>query len=373
MVEIDCEDQYIKPFLGGFRHKETDVEYHHASSQTIVEPKPPKDLSNLRSRDTQTFRVITRSCQTNREVGTQMRRSDLYLIEKSSQKKVLTPGPYFTSSGILSHKRQMAIVIQRYWRGYLARKLVDCLRYTAWLKEHHRKMQAETSKNEDEIKSRKEVLRRMEPKTRHDFETLNNELEHWRAREIKRVKNNSSLTQEQKKKLYNEILFKEVKVLQSIDKLKCKSAKEGKVERESQLLGLMAQTKKWQRSDGTIIEVDTKDTVRARGLMNLYKKLTTTPKIHNAKTIEDRLETLLYVKWTVKEFHCSLSKDIVDLIDREADMLHRGRSARSLDGLRLRLSNLFLEFTKTPEFSKEAARFQKVRPELVTPVVPAAI
>ena len=54
-------------------------------------------------------------------------------------------------------------------------------------------------------------------------------------------------------------------------------------------------------------------------------------------------------------------------------MLHRGRSAASLDGLRLRLSNLFLEFTKTPEFSKEAARYQKVRPELVTPVVPAAI
>ena len=43
-----------------------------------------------------------------------------------------------------------------------------------------------------------------------------------------------------------------------------------------------------------------------------------------------------------KEFDCNLTREIVDLIDREADMLNRGRSEISLEGLRKRLSNLFL-------------------------------
>ena len=73
---------------------------------------------------------------------------------------------------------------------------------------------------------------------------------------------------------------------------------------------------------------------------------------------------LLHVKWTVKEFDCNLSRDVVDLIDREAEMLNRGRGEASLAGLRKRLANLFLQFVETPEFNPEAARFQKVPQEL---------
>lgn len=40
LVDIQRE-QVQKPFLGGFRHRKTGVEYHHASSQTWV-PKKPK-------------------------------------------------------------------------------------------------------------------------------------------------------------------------------------------------------------------------------------------------------------------------------------------------------------------------------------------
>ena len=53
-------------------------------------------------------------------------------------------------------------------------------------------------------------------------------------------------------------------------------------------------------------------------------------------TIDERLDVLLHVKWTVKEFDCNLTRDIVELIDREADMLNRGRSEASLSGLRNR-------------------------------------
>ena len=82
-------------------------------------------------------------------------------------------------------------------------------------------------------------------------------------------------------------------------------------------------------------------------------------------TIDERLDVLLHVKWTVKEFDCNLTRNVVELIDREADLLNRGRSEKSLGGLRKRLSNMFLRFIETPEFNPEAARFQKVPRDLM--------
>ena len=77
-------------------------------------------------------------------------------------------------------------------------------------------------------------------------------------------------------------------------------------------------------------------------------------------TTDERLDVLLHVKWTVKEFDCNLTREHVELIDREADLLNRGRSPKTLNGLRRRISNLFLAFLETPEFNPEAARFQVV-------------
>ena len=39
--------------------------------------------------------------------------------------------------------------------------------------------------------------------------------------------------------------------------------------------------------------------------------------------LEERLDALLHVKWTVKEFECDLTREIVQLIDREANLLNR--------------------------------------------------
>jgi len=105
--------------------------------------------------------------------------------------------------------------------------------------------------------------------------------------------------------------------------------------------------------------VHTPFTTRSKELMELYNGLRL-PLL----TVDERLDVLLHVKWTVKEFQCNLTRDIVDLIDREADMLNRGRSEASLEGLRKRLANLFLQFVHTPEFNPESARFQKVPQEL---------
>lgn len=55
-VEIVKSD-FHKPFLGGFRHKVTGLEYHNAGTQTVPKKIPEKD--NLFCRDTQvTFLIL---------------------------------------------------------------------------------------------------------------------------------------------------------------------------------------------------------------------------------------------------------------------------------------------------------------------------
>ena len=62
----------------------------------------------------------------------------------------------------------------------------------------------------------------------------------------------------------------------------------------------------------------------------------------------------------LQEFDCKLTRDIISLIDREADLLLRGVPENTLDGLRQRISTLFLQFVKTPTFNPEIARYLKV-------------
>ena len=53
------------------------------------------------------------------------------------------------------------------------------------------------------------------------------------------------------------------------------------------------------------------------------------------------------------------------MIDREADLLMRGVREGNLEGLRKRISTLFLQYIKTPTFNPEAAKLLKVHKCLV--------
>lgn len=117
----------------------------------------------------------------------------------------------------------------------------------------------------------------------------------------------------------------------------------------------MAQPKRYELKNGGKVEVHTPFTTRAKELQQLYRGLNLP-----ALSIDERLDVLLHVKWTVKEFDCNLTRELVELIDREADLLNRGRSPSILEGLRKRVTGLFLSFIETPEFNPEASRFQVV-------------
>jgi len=182
----------------------------------------------------------------------------------------------------------------------------------------------------------------------------------WRVTELEKIKNNKNYTEEQRKRALKETLDKEIDLLQTIDRLKISASKDQKVQKIEKYLKAMSDPKQWVRnSDGRVTEVHTPFTIRAKELMDLYKGL----RMKGIST-DERLDILLNTKWTVKEWDCNLTREIVDLIDREANMLDRGRPEKSLEGLRQRLANLFLQFIEYPLFNPEAARFQKIPYEI---------
>lgn len=73
----------------------------------------------------------------------------------------------------------------------------------------------------------------------------------------------------------------------------------------------------------------------------------------------------IYLQWAVSEVECELTAEIKDLLDREADLISRNRPAKSMERLRMRLSNLFLEFLQNPEFNPRAVDFLKEKTAMV--------
>lgn len=92
------------------------------------------------------------------------------------------------------------------------------------------------------------------------------------------------------------------------------------VEKSREMLEKMSQPHRWQLSNGEVCAVQTPATQRARELLDLYEAL-----CGSGGSVDDRLDCLLHVKWTVREFDSPLTKDIAELVDREADLLNRGR------------------------------------------------
>lgn len=249
-------------------------------------------------------------------------------------------------------REDTTLYIQCRVRAWFARKRTYNLAKARDDKDAEMKQRQELLRTEEETKRKVEVERRLHPKKGKDFDILFNELEAWRLNETKKIKNSTELNEEEKKLALQQLLNKETKILQKIDRLKITAHDKNKGEKIGNFLRAMSDPKLWKRSDGRFTEVHTPFSTRAKELMDLYNGL----RLPFLST-DERLDVLLHTKWTVKEFDCNLTREIVDLIDREADMLNRGRSETSLEGLRKRLSNLFLQFIETPEFNPEAARF----------------
>jgi hypothetical protein len=340
-----------KPYLGGFRNKMTGAVYHHGNSQTPTEVrKIVRDTQKYSTRDTQTYETRTLSIQTRRECGTQMDRSDHVLDNKLD--KIVSPKKYTTADELLVTKKIKSVVIQRYWRGYKARCQANDIRrrnkeYQQKIIEDEEALRVQLCEKRDS-----DMKRRLHPSNNSDFEILYNELDSWRNAEVAKIKETTSANSEERRSAMAALLANETKSLQSIQRLKLQAHREINEEKTGKMLDLMSKPHRWQLSNGETAFVHTPATKRAQELLELHQALN-----NSMTSIDERFNILLQIKWTVQEFDNPLSRDIVDLVDRESDLLHRGRSVKSVEKLRMRLSNLFLMFIENPLYNPRAKDF----------------
>lgn len=386
-----------KPYLGGYRNTMNGLSYHHGSSQTPTENKfTVKDTSDLRSRETQTYEFKTLSVQPVRECGTQMTRQDLLVDVKRDV--CLKPRPYFTAEQLNELKKDKCIILQRTWRGHMARCQAAIQRKRNI--EHQVQMEStlRATVATDKEQRAHDMLRRLHPVSNQDFEKLYNELDVWRKAEAAKIKATTTPGPE-RKKLMTALLANETKSLQSIQKLKVAARKSDHEAQTEKLLELMSKPYRWQLSNGETTFVQTPSTAKAAELYDLYQALRNTACI----SVDERLNVLFRLKQVVttaandyymatqtmvnaakastpgsatatapqgptvvtmatiskhkNNANIALLRDISDLIDREADMLNRGRPADKLENMRLRLSNLLLQYIENPVYNPRAIEF----------------
>ena len=306
-------------------NRKTGTTYHNAFAQT---DQYQRQYPQRNHREVQTFQYRTQETTMMREFHSQT--AGPGLVVETRNDLVVEAKPYFTSEMWMRQREERTLYLQRMVRGWLARRLAKQERKLRDEKLHDNAEKQEELRKKDEESHKREIERRMHPKTLEDFEILRNELDAWRENETKKIKDaalSNELSEAEMKTALHQLLIKETKLLQTIDRLKNTATVLNREDRIEVMLKAMAAPKMWKRSDGHFTEVVTPYTTRAKELMELYNGLKM-PFL----SIDERLDILLHVKWTVNEFDCSLTREIVDLIDREADMLNRGRSEKSLEG-----------------------------------------
>ncbi|XP_061496133.1 IQ and ubiquitin-like domain-containing protein isoform X2 [Rhineura floridana] len=344
---------FEKPFLGGYRHKQTGTEYHHAGSQTDPKKHPDKGYEEF-CRSTQTAVEKKNLRQTRNTTSTQMTKIGVYVSNVTD--KLIEPKTYVTAEEYHAHRLKAVIIIQTYFRRWLAKTLVNKLKEELRLRMEWEELEALRKQREKAEKLLKEYNRRLVPRTKDDFELLYHALELWRQEELENI--NSTLTGAERKAALCGLLEKETELIASIGRHKINADQENAHKAVLSFLEKCAEPKKWKAFDGKITEMDTQFTLRARELLENYRSI-------SMKDLpqDERLDVLLTLKHTVKEHDCKLTHDIVELIDREADLMMRGVKECNLQGLRQRICTLFFQYIKTPLFNPEVAKHLKVPPD----------
>ncbi|KAH8870791.1 IQ and ubiquitin-like domain-containing protein [Schistosoma japonicum] len=341
-----------KPFLGGYRNIVTNCRYHNASSQTKPIPRKTPQVVKT-SRDTQTYRMRHFGNITVNHMSTQFSKPGFFV--SNSENRVKTPGPYETADEYLARVLTKIIIIQKYVRRWLAKRRVARLKkirdnYIAW-------EEAQAQEYKDEISRRiaHDFERRLHPKTRADFDRLYNALEAWRKEEVNKIKE-QNLTEAEKKAALALLLDEEAELISAINKHQVSSNKKTAQNIQSLCLKKASAPHRWISAiNGRIMEVATVETIRAKELLDIYESLSMENLTHN-----ERLDILLTLKQTVTPYNIKISKEIIGLVDREAELIIRGVPDKSLSGLRQRIRNRFIQFAKLPQVNPEIGKYLTV-------------
>jgi len=348
-----------KQWLGGWRHKLNHNEFHNAETQTNRAIK--KITCERNDRDAQTYEYKNVTFQTSQEASTQMTKPGHYVSTRDDV--IITPGEYTLADTIAKRRNNAAIVIQKYFRRYLAKIITAQLKedreaYENWLEEEKERIEEERRK-----RRQKNLEGRLNPRSKKDFDLVWAALTSWRNEQVALIRANSETLAEQKAALAT--LEEQVaQLVAAIGRHKIRANQETKDLKIAKFLNSCAAPRKWKAKDGKWIsmvnwtgepgqfEMETGYTLRAKELRDLYNAL----KMEGLNR-EERIDMLLTLKNIVAGVpDCKLTKELIGLAEREAEMLVRGVNSSLLNGLRARILHLYLQFCRDPKFNPEAAR-----------------
>lgn len=230
IVEIE-KSNIKKPFLGGFKNKHSNKEYFNASCQTNRIVKADNGIQKF-CRDTQTVVSHHTQLQTRQDMATQMTKPGVFVSRLDD--KLITPRPYETAEQRHMTIIKNVIIIQKYYRRWLAKRRFGQIKtgYEERLKyEREREIQR---LNEIEERRQLDIQRRLNPRTKDDFEILYSALEKWRFEELAKI--NATKTGASRKAALAMLVDQEAELIATIERYKIEANKENKEKRIQFLL-----------------------------------------------------------------------------------------------------------------------------------------
>ncbi|CAH1391969.1 unnamed protein product [Nezara viridula] len=355
IVEIE---NVKKPWLGGFRHKITKVEYHHAVVQTdtfrerrhkMGEP-PPKTIDN--SSQTRKYHPKDTGCQTRHDHGTQMPLPGLYTA--TYRDRIIDPGTYkeyveevhskLPVTCLNKFKKLCMEIINRSKEEKLRlKRLVMMSEKMKILKEHSQKAELNFT------------LSTIYPTDIYGIENLYSLVNNWYDKERKRQLEAFVLpTDPGFKAILLNLFKKKLNYLRQLDVLKTKQRDEWMKKHRMKLFDEAAKPKIRYYPKGSITVVETCDVLRSKILKELYSCY-----IRRDYKPEERVEMLLQLKSNVETtIPIDLALPLIELLNREIDMLSMGM--KHLEGLRKRITEmLFYLFTSDEVFEKSLSESEE--------------
>lgn len=230
IVEIERSSNK-KPFLGGFKNKLNSKEFLNAASQTAKVLKNTSDVQKF-CRDTQTIVSNHTKLQTRQDMSTQMTRPGVFVSR--IEDKLLIPRPYQTADELNAIRERSVIKIQKYFRRWFAKRRFNEIK-TAYDERVKWEKERELKRMQDVDERRQnDINRRLNPKTKDDFEILYSALEKWRFEELSKI--NATKTGAARKAALAMLVDQEAELIGTIERYKIEASKENKEKQIQQLL-----------------------------------------------------------------------------------------------------------------------------------------
>ncbi|KAH8278587.1 hypothetical protein KR018_005706 [Drosophila ironensis] len=339
VVEIE-NAAIVKPFLCGYRDKNSGKEYLDAFTQT----GPYFDKMKFRkykTRDTQTWEQKEKTLNTAHEQSVQCFLDDRNILYVSAGPEfTIVPGKYqtFAQKERAERKLEKILLIQRNWRRWILWKYIK-LR----AKEYRRLVanrEDEDKRYEKCVEKRVERHRALKqfPRSKDDFDLLFAEVGRWKKAELKRITKNyegpariAEITI---------LLDKEIQLLNGVERQRTLVFKSMEDFRHEQLLKEMGKPIEWIGYKDCKVHMDLLSTQRVRFLTEIYKDL------KKPRNKESRLELLRHVMMVISEEPCFPKyPELFELFDREKNLMIYAKSS-DVEILRKRQNILFFELIK---------------------------